>query len=554
MADLTEELFGSPVKSSNDLTEELFGTKPKFAPVSRTDKIIKGVTDPIEGGAQLLTNMLPQSVVNAGNAANNWLADKTGLVARIPEGGMNQLVADNEKAYQAQRAAGGESGFDGYRTIGNVLSPANVALASKLPLGATLASRIGFGAGGGAATALSNPVTDGDFWGEKGKQVGMGAMFGGAVPMVSGAISRVISPNASTNPSLALLKSEGVNPTVGQSLGGRFNALEQTLQSTPIMGDAIRLARERSGQDLNRAAFTRALSPVGESLPMGVKIGNDAVEYTRKTLGNKYDQLLPKLTTQADEQFAASLNNLKSMVSEGALDPKYAKKFEQIMRDRVEGKFQGQSAITGQTLKDIQSYLTDQIKRFGASQDPDARLMADALKEVGSQLNSLVVRTNPKYAEELKAINTGYANFKRIQKAASYLGAEDGVFSPANLQGAVRAADRSKDKARFAEGNALMQDLSGAGASMLANKVPDSGTAQRLAYGAGALASGVINPAIPAGLLAGAAAYTPQMQRLLSGMVSSRPELSQPVSNALRQASPFLVPGGAQVGLGLLDY
>ena len=523
------------------------------APMSRMDKVSKGLKDPIDGGAQLLTNLLPKGVVDAGNSFNNWLSDKTGLVSRLPEGGVDQQVRDQESQYQAQRKAAGESGFDGYRMLGNIASPANLAVASKLPMAATTLGKVGVGAAGGGLSALLNPVAEGDFATEKAKQVAFGAGFGGVVPGVVGAVSRVISPKASTNQALSLLKSEGVKPTLGQSLGGWANKWEEKAQSLPIVGDAIAAARTRSAEDLNRAAFNRSLAPVGENLPINVKLGGEAVEYTRKVLGDKYDKLLPKLTTQADEPFAASLQRLRSMVSESALDPKYANKFDQILRDRVEAKFQGQASMTGQTLKDTQSYISNEIKRYGQSQDPDARLLGDALKEVGSQLNSLVTRSNPGHAKELSAINSGWANFKRVQKAAGYLGSDDGVFNASQLQSAVKAADRSKDKARFSEGNALMQDLSGAGKNLLSNKVPDSGTAGRLALGVGGLASGALNPFIPAGLLGGAAMYTPQMQSLLRGAVSARPQGAKAVANSFEQAAPFLIPGGAQIGLGLLN-
>lgn len=521
--------------------------------ISRVEKVLRGVADPVDGGAQLLTHLLPGGVVNAGNRLNNWIADKTGLVGKIPEGGIDQSIAEQEKAYQAKRAAAGESGFDGYRVLGNVISPANAAIASKIPVGATLASRVGFGAVGGAGTSLLNPVAGDDFWSGKGQQVATGAAFGGAVPVVAGGVSRIISPNASKNANIDLLKAEGVRPTIGQTLGGRWNALEEKAQSLPIVGDAITLARQRSGQDLNAAAYRRALDPIGVKLPASVQLGGDAVEFTRKSLGQAYDDLLPKIATQADDPFVSSLSNLKAMVSGSAMDPKYSAQFEKILNTRVLDKFQGQNAMTGQTLKDVQSHLTNEIKRFGASQDPDARLLSQALKEVGASLDDLVIRSNPQYADQLKAINTGWANFKRVQKAAGYLGADDGLFTPAQLQGAVRAADRSKDKARFAEGNALMQDLSGAGKAVLTNKVPDSGTAARAMYGVGALASGIVNPAIPAGLLGGAAMYTPQAQALLRTLASSRGQSAEAMADALRQTAPFLVPGGAQVGLGLLN-
>lgn len=541
-----------------------FVEEPKGPPVSRTEKVLRGMKDPLDAAAQMFERVMPAGFNDANRSVNNWLAEKTGIFERMPtpletlvtggKSGVEGLIANQETAYQNKRRAAGETGFDGYRTIGNIASPVNLAVAAKLPAAASLAGRVGVGAlGGGLSGALSPVQGNGDFWDEKAKQVALGAAFGGAVPAVAGGVARVVSPNASKNASLDLLTKEGIKPTIGQTLGGWANRMEEKAQSIPIMGDAIAAARSRTGEELNRTAFNRALEPVKQKLPMDVKLGGDAVEYTRKTLGKAYDDLLPKLTTQADDPFVSGVTSLKTMVADSALDPKYAAKFEQILNDRVLNKFQGQSSMTGETLKATQEHLSKEIKRFGQSQDPDARLLGDALKEVGSQLNALVTRSNPKYAAELKAINTGYANFKRVQKAAGYLGADEGVFTPAQLQSAVKAADFSKDKARFAEGNAFMQDLSGAGKTMLSNKVPDSGTAGRLWLGGGALASGALNPAIPAGLIGGAALYTPQVQNLMRGLVSSRPQSAQAVADALRKTSPLLVPAGAQMGLGLLN-
>ena len=129
-------------------------------PMSRMDKVMTGVADPIQGGAQLLTHMLPSGVVQAGNDLNNWLADKTGLVARLPAGGVDQQTKEREAAYQAQRAAAGESGFDGYRMIGNVVSPANLAIAGKSMQLANGAKVLGGALGGGASALMfqSAPV------------------------------------------------------------------------------------------------------------------------------------------------------------------------------------------------------------------------------------------------------------------------------------------------------------------------------------------------------------------------------------------------------------
>ena len=550
MADLTEELFGAPVRSSNDLTEELFGKKQNAAPVTKADKFIRGALDPINGGAQLLTHILPDSVVNAGNSLNNWLADKTGIVARVPQGGVDQMVSEGEKAYQAQRAAAGESGFDGWRMGGNVLSPANVALASRIPMGATLASRIAAGAVGGAASALPNPVTDGNYWDEKGKQVGLGAAFGGAVPVVSGAVSRFVSPNASINPDLALLRSEGVKPTIGQTLGGRWNALEEKAQSIPIMGDAIANARRSTIDQFDQAAINRASGKVGVNIN---ESGQNGVRRAGDALSQAYDDALSQIkVVKFDQQFAQDLNQLRSMAQ--SLTPDMRNKFNQKLNDVIGGRMSGNGSMLGETYKKVDSEIGGLAAKFGKSSVASESELGDAFAQLQNLLKQQAMRTNPQAADALKAADAGWANLVRVEGAAKAGKNADGMFTPAQLNSAIQQADGSVRGRAVARGTALMQDLATAGQNVIGNKVPNSFTTDRALIAGGGLGAGLVNPAIPAGLLGGAALYAPQVQSLLRGLIGSRPQSAQTVSDALRQASPFLVPGGAQMGLGLLDY
>jgi hypothetical protein len=550
MAAPWEEYAGTATAAPAPWEEYGGKAEPKGPPMSRMEKFLTGAADPIHGGAQLLTKMLPDSVVNAGNSVNNWLADKTGMVARLPEGGVDQQVREREAQYQQQRAAAGESGFDGYRTIGNVASPANLALAARIPAAASFGGRIAAGAAGGAATSALNPVTEGDFLPEKAKQMAAGAAFGAAVPAATGALSRVISPNASTNPQLQLLRQEGVRPTIGQSLGGRWNAAEEKLTSVPLVGDMIANGRRSAAEDLNRAAYNRALAPIGQELPRGA-MGRDAVNATEEAISAGYNRLLPNLTFQADQQFTGNLSALRQQVATGAMDPRSAQAFDRILRNDVLAKFGGQSAMTGETFKRVEADLGQHIRRLGTSTDADQRLVGDALQTVQAEMRDALTRSNPAQAQELTLLNRAWANFKRPQRAAAGLGAEDGIFSPAQLQSAVKALDRSKDKGRFARGDALMQDLSEAGKTVLGDKVPDSGTAGRSLL---ALLSLADPTSISTGLIgAGTAAYLPGVRGLLSNSVAARPQSAQAAANALRQTSPLLVPLGAQVGLGLLN-
>jgi hypothetical protein len=503
-----------------------------------------GLIDPIQGGAQMLENSVravSPAAVDAINNLNNKLAE-WGLVGKLPAGGVQQQTREREAALRTD-------GIDWPRMAGNVLSPVNAALGAGLPAAATTAGRVAGGAGLGAIAGGLMPSTGSAE--DKLTQMGVGAAGGTAVPAVTAGIGRLISPAASTNPQLAALKAEGIRPTVGQALGGFANKAEEKAISLPLLGDSIAAARTRAAGDLNQAVANRALAPIGQAAPKGLD-GRELVGHVQRQLGDAYDTLLPKLTVQADRAFAQEVQSLRGMVQTGSIDPNAAKTFQRILQNDVLGKFKGQGALTGQTMKQVESDLGQKISQLGGSTDADARLVADALREVQSSLRSLVQRNNPQYAQELKAINTGYANFKRLERAASSLGAEDGTFSAAQLQNAVKALDRSKDKGKFARGEAFMQDLADPAKSLLGSKVPNSGTADRL-MNAGALASGLVNPAIPLGLLGGAGMYSAPVQRALLGLVSSRPSAAQPIASLLNRTSPMLSPAGGLLSLQALE-
>jgi hypothetical protein len=118
---------------------------------------------------------------------------------------------------------------------------------------------------------------------------------------------------------------------------------------------------------------------------------------------------------------------------------------------------------------------------------------------------------------------------------------EEGIFTPAQLEAAVRQTDRSARKGAFARGAAPMQELSGTATSVLGSKVPDSGTAARGMTGA---------------LLTGGATYVDPMMGALTGlatlpyykygekaMFAPRNETFAEAVQRARTASPFAVPG-----------
>lgn len=518
-------------------------------PASAADRISMGLTDPFQGGAQLLTKMLPDSVVQAGNAANNWLADKTGLVARLPEGGVDQQTKDRERAYEAQRAAAGQSGFDGLRLVGNVLSPANLAFGASVPAATTLGGRMALGSLGGAASSAMAPVTEGDYTSEKLKQVGVGGLTGGLVPAAVAGTSRVISPKASVNPDLQLLRDAGVAPTVGQSLGGWASRLEEKMQSLPIMGDAIASARGTALRQFNNAAINRAVAPVSGKVEGA---GQAAVAEAGDVLGQAYDDALSTLKyVKFDNTFKTDLQQLKSMSK--ALTPPMRDKFNTTVKNIIGGRTTGGGTMLAETVKKADSELGQTAAQFGRSSVSSEQEYADAVKQLQALLRAQVARSSPRASDALRKADQGYANLVRVEGAAKAAKNAEGVFTPAQLNTAIQTADNSVRKRAVARGTALMQDLGTAGQNVLGSKVPNSGTADRLWMGAGALGAGAINPLIPGGLLAGAAAYSPWGQALLRNAVASRPASAKSVAELLNRTSPMLGSTGGLLGLQVIE-
>ena len=310
-----------------------------------------------------------------------------------------------------------------------------------------------------------------------------------------------------------------------------------------MLGDAIRSARNRANTQFQAAAFNRALAPIGEELPQGVS-GRDAVNYTEGLLKQRYDNVLNNIgAIPADQTFAGNIQNLGQMVNRAILSRDAKTKFGTVLGD-VQSAFNN-GVLTSDGYKTLESALGSDFRKLTSSQDIYDGRLAPAVKQLQQELRDLLQRQAGSNADDLAAVNTGWANFKRVQRAAGALGAEDGNFTPAQYQNAVKALDKSKDKGAFARGSALGQDLSDAGKSVLTNTVPNSGTVDR-AMNIGGLGALLLNPKLLIPPVLGASAYLSPVQRALVAAASSRPAAAQPAADALRKATPMLVPGLTQ--------
>lgn len=502
--------------------------------------IFQGVRDAINGPAELLPHALGAAASLGGNYPNqvsNWLNDQ----------GKKTVQGDVEQArrYDMAREMTNPSLPDVGRLAGNAGGSYAAMLATGVPTGATSTiGRIGQGVLGGSFQGATSAATSDKepYWGEKAKQTAMGALLGGAVPAVTEGVSRFISPRNSKE--VQKLLDEGVRLTPGQMAGGTAHVLEDKAQSLPIMGDAIRGARQRGMQDMNQAAYNRALAPIGQTLPKD-QIGRDAAQHVYGELDSAYKQVYGGAKGVVDQQFHQEVSDVLNKASSGDLPDEQFKVLKSLVARELGAQKLPHGRFDGEAIGGINEQLGKEAAGYsGGNNGYNDRKLGGYISDLKTALRGMIGRVGgPDVAKRLNDIDTGYANYVRLRDASSRLGAKEGVFTPAQLAGGVRAADKSAGKGAYSRGSALMQDLSDAANKVLPSQYPDSGTAGRVALGVGALGAGAIHPGIPIGLGAGALPYTTKGQQIAQYLMAD-PKLgaaSKPVAGAIGRAG---VPAG----------
>jgi len=518
----------SPQEVEQFAAEQFAQPKPAAPPEKKAPawmatipgRALMGVVDAVDGGAQMLSRL--------GGSEE---------AARV-----DAMVKERNQMYDSARQGAGQSGFDLPRTLGNV--GASALLTRGMGTAATIGGKVAQGAAAGGALGALQPVTEGHFGDEKAKQIGIGALTGGAAAPIAHGLGKLATPK--TAPAAQKLMDEGVTPLPGQVLGGAFKSAEEKAMSVPVLGAMMKGAHERSVQQFNNAAINRSLAPIGMKLPKGM-VGREAIEFAETQLGKTYDDAITKIgAVQGDDAMVRELQSLAGNMQNMPKDK--AEQFVRIVRNEIAERFTD-GHITGEGIKAAESNLGRMAKGYKSNQDFDTRMLGDALEEAQASLRRFVERNAPKEgAEQLQKANAGWAAFKRVQGAAASVGSDQGVFTPAQLQAAVKAKDRSIDKGAFARGNALMQDLSEAGKSVMSPRVPNSGTPERIAAMAamGAFASGsALSPYALAGIPL-AAMYTRPGMYLASHGAAGIPGL-------LGSSGPALTAAALPLTYGLLN-
>lgn len=437
----------------------------------------------------------------------------------------------SDKAAQAQHPVASLASS----VVGGMANPVARLLPVPTSIGGTAAQGAGLGAAygfGGAEGGLEN----------RAKSALGGAALGGLTGAAFGGISKALA-GAQKSPAAQALEAEGVNPTVGQMLGGSAQRAEDALTSTPILGDAIKNRQLDAIKDFNRADYNRVLDPLGVQYPTNAPVGNDGIAKVGEYIDKAYKQAFTGAKITDNPQMQQTLQSIVAD-ADNVLPPERVSLLQKNINRLLTSKFDPQTGeLNSDMLQTAKNWFAEQ-SRAGSSASQDERNLASAYGQVLNTIKGEVANSDPARADMLKAADTAYANYVRTLGAgnSTAASAKGGLFSPNQLGMAAKAADQSAHKGAFAKGQALGQDLAQLGQQVLTPTVPDSGTPFRtLMHNPATLLTAPLS--LPT-LGAASAGYSKTGQDVIKALLFGAPQTRA----ALSQVPPHMLPGA----LGLI--
>ncbi len=398
--------------------------------------------------------------------------------------------------------------------LANVVAPAARAISGAvtpsnplLRFGARAAR--GAAEGGAAAGLMLDPDRD------AADQIGFGAALGGAA---NAAIVPALRSGANA---LRGFMAPGVNPQIAR-LAQRAEALgipirgsqisdspvvrwvDNTLDGIPGSGQLARNATQR-------AAFTRAVSnSIGENTD---NITGDVLRSASRRIGGVMDDVAAKTTMTVDDAFINRLADIEQTLLRDPLPEGSLRSLQTQLDDALRVASSGE--ITGRAYQAFTRAGTP-LSRARRSQDPNVRYFANSLRDA---FDDLLERSAPE--DLVGRLRGARQQWRAMVNVVEPLveGKPVGQIEPSALMNRVRAA--YPDYLRFGAGGTPLGDLAQIGTQFMP-RTPNSGTAQRIAIGAGAANLG-LSMADPSLLLTGlgATAGAAGASRLIGSALAS---------------------------------
>jgi hypothetical protein len=363
------------------------------------------------------------------------------------------------------------------------------------------------------------------------------------------------------NPLEFLWKALGINPDAlgvvgggGGARGGGARGARPAAPGAPRQGLVDRLA---AALGFNPADFDggRTRTPLpsarvsGRMTPREVPehlTGHDAIDFTHEHVSAAYDRAVARVRADYDHADPVSNKSVRQEVE----DARQAIRSSTLHRDvksqalhvlrTLDDHFGPGGKISGRSLQEALEMLRENREFFSADRNPQMRDIGAGLGKLTDSLDAMIERVNgPRAAEAYRRARRAWSIYKTAEGAArsgTAVTSGQGVPTARSYLESIRQSDPSRDKSRFARGEAgariphhldnrragyPLQTLGRQGQSVMGRVVPNSGTPVRQAFWH--MISHFYDPATASAILwrlKNSRNYTPAgMNRLMERMV-----------------------------------
>ena len=364
------------------------------------------------------------------------------------------------------------------------------------PLAKTLASLGAAGATGAAAgglqpTAGDESRTENAAWGAAG---GVGGQIAGNV--IARAIQGLVPMSRYV---MSLPQAIRDRLTLGQAAdratvaGKTAAATEEKLRSIPIAGEVVSKARH-DAVNAWRNDLIDDVSPVGFTAAPGASRGR--VADIADEFSTRYGNALRGNTINALPAFENRAASVLSDPQRG-LVPAQREEAQRLIADYYDSMFPVgpngvRNASSGEAAKKFEQFLTAKAQQYSKSPTPGHQDMGRLFGDL-ERAWTVAYRSQLPLAtrQALRPLDQQYAKFKTVERASAALQPTDGDFTPHQLLNAVAART---PKARFGQGEGLLQPEANTAKAVFQDMLPNSGTTDRALASAALLGAGAIDP------------------------------------------------------------
>jgi hypothetical protein len=420
----------------------------------------------------------------------------------------------------------------------------------------------GLGTAGGAVQggvdALGQQEGKTDPWGAA-REGAVGGAWGGAFGAAGNTAAKVVGPWATR--AAQTLTERGIRLTPGQLLGGTAQRFEDTAQDIPFVGQMSRNRRQEGLEDFNRVATQDAIAPL-ETVP-GVNTpqfdrnsehGRAMYASAHRAVSDAYDTIVPQMRGDVTDNLLlheiVDIGDALPQSEQGAFIANVGSYLERADRH-------GTGVVRGRSMQDVISAMRDQSRKYATDQTPGtySRELSQAFNETAIALEENLERHSaPEVLQRFAQVQQAFAQLVPVEKAVGSLGAEGGVFSPAQLLSGVKGSDRSVRKNAFARGaRGDVQGLAEDGKEVMSARVRNSGSGERLFMQnlpwAVAGGSVIVNPWIAGLVPLALGSQTNVAQRVFQGAATMSPATRMALRRAMERVSPTAgAVGGMEMG------